>query len=86
MSDFEEQLNSILNDPAQMNRIAAMAQSLMGGAKEEPTPPKERDFSMPDLGRLMAGLFLLWGIQHDIFPVCTVTLRNIAVIHSFTCL
>lgn len=56
MSDFEEQLNSILNDPAQMNRIAAMAQSLMGGANEEPTPPKESDFSMPDLGRLMAGL------------------------------
>ena len=56
MSDFEEQLNSILNDPAQMNRIAAMAQSLMGGANEEPTPPKESDFSRPVLGRLWAGL------------------------------
>ena len=56
MSDFEEQLNSILNDPAQMNRIAAMAQSLMGGEKRESPPKKESDFSMPDPGRLMAGL------------------------------
>ena len=41
MSDFEEQLNSILGDPEQMNRIADLAKSLMGGADEtaEGAPP-----------------------------------------------
>ncbi len=31
MSDWEEQLDSILNDPGQMARIAELASSLMGG-------------------------------------------------------
>lgn len=30
MSDFEDRLNSILNDPGQMEKITAMAKSLMG--------------------------------------------------------
>ena len=34
MSDWEEQLNSILGDPAQMSRIADMAKTLMGGGEE----------------------------------------------------
>ena len=44
MSYWEEQLNSILNDPAQMGRIADMARTLMGGgaapAAEEAAPPE----------------------------------------------
>lgn len=31
MSEFEDKLNSLLNDPAQMEKITEMAQSLMGG-------------------------------------------------------
>lgn len=31
MSEFEDRLNSILNDPEQMDKIANMAKSLMGG-------------------------------------------------------
>ena len=34
MSDWEEQLNSILGDPAQMSRIADLARSLMGDGDE----------------------------------------------------
>ncbi len=55
MSDFEERLNSILNDPAQMDRIAAMAQSLMGGESQaSPQPKPSEDFALPDIGRLMS--------------------------------
>ena len=38
MSELEERLNSILNDPEQMARISSLAQSLMGGAGEGPQP------------------------------------------------
>lgn len=46
MSDFEDRLNSILNDPAQMEMITSMAKSLMGPqetpkAEPVPTPKKE---------------------------------------------
>jgi len=33
MSEFEDRLSSILNDPARMEQITAMAQSLMGAQK-----------------------------------------------------
>ena len=32
MGELEERINSVLNDPEQLARISAMAQSLMGGA------------------------------------------------------
>ena len=38
MGDWEEQLNSILGDPAQMSRIADLARSLMGGEEDAPPP------------------------------------------------
>ena len=31
MSEFEDRINSILNDPAQMDKITNLAKSLMGG-------------------------------------------------------
>lgn len=34
MSEFEDKLNSLLNDPEQMNRITEMAKSLMGGSDD----------------------------------------------------
>ena len=38
MSELEDQLNSILSDPKQMEKIAGLARSLMGGEDQE-TPP-----------------------------------------------
>ena len=40
MGDFEEKLNSLLNDPKQMEQITAMAKSLMGGSETAAQPPK----------------------------------------------
>lgn len=53
MSDWEEQLNSILNDPAQMSRIADMARTLMGG---EGPPAAEAAEAAPTESALPAGL------------------------------
>lgn len=60
MSDFEERLNSILSDPAQMEKITSMAKSLMGGEvsqnRSEPKTNKEsglfENFDPAMLGRL----------------------------------
>lgn len=58
MSEFEDRLNSILNDPARMDRITAMAKSLMGSGEEA---PKESGKSAGlleglDPGRLMSSM------------------------------
>lgn len=37
MGELEERINSVLNDPEQLARISAMAQSLMGGLDTEKT-------------------------------------------------
>lgn len=61
MSDFEDRLNSILSDPAQMEKITSMAKSLMGGgepAREQPKAEPKKDsglfenFDPALLGRL----------------------------------
>lgn len=63
MSDFEDRLNSILNDPAQMEKITSMAKSLMGGgetAQERPEMKTQKgsglfeNFDPAMLGRLSA--------------------------------
>ncbi len=36
MSEFEDRINSILGDPAQMDKITKIAKSLMGGEAAEP--------------------------------------------------
>ncbi len=41
VSEFEDKLNELLNNPSQMERFASMARSLMGG--DAPLP------SMPDM-------------------------------------
>ena len=57
MSEFEDRLNSILNDPAQMEQITAMAKSLMSGGEEKAAPPKGAGLLEGlDLGRLMASV------------------------------
>lgn len=50
MSDFEDRLNSILGDPAQMERITAMARSLMG--TQEPLQAAEAAEPKKDAGLL----------------------------------
>ncbi len=42
MADWQEQLNSILSDPAAMAQIASIAQSLGGTAQEPPKPEQPR--------------------------------------------
>lgn len=39
MSDFDEKLNSILNDPGSMAQIMQLAQSLSGGTSNTAPPP-----------------------------------------------
>ena len=46
MSELEDRISSILNDPEQMDRIAEMAKSLMGGE----APPAQAEAALPELG------------------------------------
>ena len=47
MSDFEDKLNKLLNDPDEMERFAGFAKSLMSGsAAEQPEPAPEMDRAM----------------------------------------
>ncbi len=55
MSELEDKLNSILADPAQMEKIAGMARALMGGGDEAPAPaaaPAEGGFDAALLQKL----------------------------------
>lgn len=47
MDDFQDKLNSILNDPQMMSQIMNMAQSF--GQPQEPPAQEQPPFSMPDL-------------------------------------
>lgn len=51
MSELEEKIQSVLNDPEQFRQIAAMAQELMGGMTESHAAPESTD-TLPDLGTL----------------------------------
>lgn len=50
MSEFEDRINSILGDPAQMEKITQMAKSLMGG---DDSPQSTPDMSLPGLDPAM---------------------------------
>ena len=52
MSDFEDRLNSILNDPAQMEMITSMAKSLMGPQETPKAEPVFENLDPAMLGRL----------------------------------
>lgn len=46
MSELEERLNAVMNDPAELERIASMARTIMGNiAPEEGTVPPAGDVS-----------------------------------------
>ena len=60
MNDLEEQLNSILADPGQMEKLAGLARSLMGGgesaAPQNPSEGQGLDASLlQSMSRLMQG-------------------------------
>ena len=56
MGELEDRLNSILSDPGQMEKIAGLARSLMGGENPAPAPePGAPDAGLlKKLGGLMA--------------------------------
>jgi len=47
MEDIQAQMNAILSDPAAMEKLMAMAQSL--GQPPPEAPPAQEAFSMPDI-------------------------------------
>lgn len=62
MSEFEDKLNSVLGDPAQMEKIADLAKKLMGGdgGTEAAAPRPQGDLELDPglikrIGRLMNG-------------------------------
>lgn len=55
MSEFEDMLNSVLNDPEQMDKIGRIAQSLMGGEPTEKAAAALPDTAMLSrIGELMS--------------------------------
>lgn len=52
MSELEDRISGVLNDPEQMARISAMAQQLMGGA----APSAQADGSSPAEASPLSGL------------------------------
>lgn len=58
MSELEERLNAVLNDPQQMAQIAEMASSLMGSiAPEGGASPPQRDDGVLSLAEKLAKEF-----------------------------
>lgn len=49
MDNFQDQMNSILQNPEMMGRIMSMAQALGGEQAEQQPPPQEQAFAMPDI-------------------------------------
>ena len=57
MGELEDQLNSILSDPKQMEQIAGLARSLMGGGEAKAAPePGEPGVDPGQLQRLMQAM------------------------------
>ena len=55
MGELEDRLNSILSDPGQMEKIAGLARSLMGGESAAPSQQSAPDAGLlQKLGGLMA--------------------------------
>ncbi len=55
MSEFEDRINSVLNDPEQMDKIANLAKSLMGGEATREAPSDEGGM-LGKIGELAKGL------------------------------
>ena len=55
MSELEERLNAVLNDPEQMARVTKLAQSLMGGAPGSGEPENDPAAPSPGLDPALPG-------------------------------
>ena len=55
MGELEERINSVLNDPEQLARISAMAQSLMGGLDPEKSVEDKRAVPLGKIKDLLQG-------------------------------
>ena len=55
MSEFEDRINSVLSDPEQMDKIANLAKSLMGGEAPRESPSEEGGM-LGKIGELAKGL------------------------------
>ena len=55
MSEFEDKVNSILNDPQQMEKIAGLAKSLMGGEAQQSIPETGGNGMASAFSSLMGG-------------------------------
>lgn len=49
MSEMEEKLNSVLNNPQMMQQIMAMAQSMGAQSPPKNDPPPQKNDSFPDI-------------------------------------
>ncbi len=55
MSDFEDKLNKLLNDPKEMERFAGFARSLMSGAESGAAEPSAAPDIDPSLLKSLGG-------------------------------
>lgn len=67
MSELEDRINAVLNDPAQMNQIAGLARSLMGGEAEAAPPSGDEGGMFGKLGEL-AKNFMGGGSDGETLP------------------
>jgi hypothetical protein len=67
MSEMEDRLNSVLNNPQMMQQIMAMAQSMGGQPAKDDTQPKNEAIPEIDLGMLqkLSGLAGQSGIDKN---------------------
>ena len=56
MSELEDKINGILGDPAQMEKIAGLAKSLMGGSDSGDAPAEKTKSAGGGLDSLMQSL------------------------------
>ncbi len=66
MGEFEDRVNSILGDPKQMEKIAGLAKSLMGGQTEpDKGAPSDGGSSAGGMGETMRSLFGEGGVDSE---------------------
>ena len=61
MSELEDKISSILNDPGELSKIASMAQSLMGGGLVSESAPRNEKPSGDIIQSLMGSMGSLTG-------------------------
>ena len=61
MSEFEDRLNRILSDPAEMEKISRLASQLMGGEGTDSEAAPPADSGIPDLNGILGKLGSLGG-------------------------